>query len=343
MIPERGVALSIRTPRGKQVESDAQRLISADSHVKMDHEQVKAHLPARLHEAYDEAAGTYEAGMKVGAGAANRAGATQKRTDQGAALNSVFTRPGYWDPHERLKDMDTDGVEAEVLYCEVSAFRYLYHVKDGWREAAQAFNDALYDFGSVDPKRLIVSYQIPIHDIDVAVAEVKRVAELGEVTAAAGVSRRARSARLLRRAVRPAVQRHEETDLPICCHIGLNTGLDELTRRDPTPNKGVMVPIAACRRPRRSACGSWAACSSAPRLKVVFVEPGVGWVAWWLYIVDDMVTRQEYEFPAITEMPSHYFHRNVFLTFIDEPDGVQLLRHASASRTSCGRPTTRTR
>ena len=35
-----------------------------------------------------------------------------------------------------------------------------------------------------------------------------------------------------------------------------------------------------------------------PGLKVVFVEPGLGWVAWWLYIADDMVTRQGYELPG---------------------------------------------
>ena len=34
-----------------------------------------------------------------------------------------------------------------------------------------------------------------------------------------------------------------------------------------------------------------------PDLKVVFVEPGIGWVTWWLYIVDDMAARQGYEFP----------------------------------------------
>ncbi len=47
-------------------------------------------------------------------------------------------------------------------------------------------------------------------------------------------------------------------------------------------------------------------------LKVVFVEPGLGWIAWWLFITDDMVTRQGYELPAITELPSFYFHRNVY-------------------------------
>jgi predicted TIM-barrel fold metal-dependent hydrolase len=58
-------------------------------------------------------------------------------------------------------------------------------------------------------------------------------------------------------------------------------------------------------------------------LKVVFVEPGIGWVAWWLYIADDLAMRQGYDFPAITELPSHYFHRNVFLTFIDEPNALR--------------------
>jgi predicted TIM-barrel fold metal-dependent hydrolase len=60
-------------------------------------------------------------------------------------------------------------------------------------------------------------------------------------------------------------------------------------------------------------------------LKVVFVEPGVGWVSWWLYLVDDMVGRQGYEFPAISKLPSHYFRQNVYVTFIDEPD---VIRHA---------------
>ena len=59
-----------------------------------------------------------------------------------------------------------------------------------------------------------------------------------------------------------------------------------------------------------------------PNLKVVFVEPGLGWIAWWLYITDDMATRQGYALPAITELPSFYFHRNVFVTFIDETDAL---------------------
>ena len=43
------------------------------------------------------------------------------------------------------------------------------------------------------------------------------------------------------------------------------------------------------------------------------------------YIVDDMAARQGYEFPGLKSAPSDYFHRNVYLTFIDEPNVV---RHA---------------
>ena len=59
-----------------------------------------------------------------------------------------------------------------------------------------------------------------------------------------------------------------------------------------------------------------------PRLQVVFVEPGVGWIPWWLNLVDDMVIRQGYSYPDITELPSHYFHRNVAITFIDEAEAL---------------------
>ena len=63
-----------------------------------------------------------------------------------------------------------------------------------------------------------------------------------------------------------------------------------------------------------------------PRLKVVFVEPGLTWVAWWLETVDDMTSRQGYEYPAISRLPSFYFHRNVSLSFIDERLALHRLR-----------------
>jgi predicted TIM-barrel fold metal-dependent hydrolase len=119
----------------------------------------------------------------------------------------------------------------------------------------------------------------------------------------------------------------QEAELPICCHIGQNASLADLGRRDPTPKHGIMLPLL--NMTTAEAFGMWimgGVFARFPHLKVVFVEGGIGWVSYWLFLVDDMVTRQGYEFPAITELPSHYFHQNVFLTFIDEPDAVQHAR-----------------
>jgi len=300
-----------------------ERLISADSHVSISHDQVKAHLATRWHDPYDAAQQAFTARMSAaGAGRANTESMRQNP-------HAAFTRPGYRDGAERIKDMDIDGVDVEVVYSEVSAFRYLGDMTEGTAEAARAFNDVLAEYAAPDPKRLLVSYQIQITDIEAAVREVQRVAGEGGKSFQLPVFpteiglpdyHHERYAPLL-----AAIQ---ETGLPICCHIGLNTNLDDLTRRDPTPQKGVMVPMTALST--AEAFGMWILTGTLerfPELKVVFVEPGLGWVAWYLFIIDDLVQRQGYKFPAITELPSTYFHRNVWLTYIDEPDAIQLLRH----------------
>jgi predicted TIM-barrel fold metal-dependent hydrolase len=311
------------------------RLISADDHVDISHDRVKAFLAPKFHDAYDDALKKFARSM----GATASVESNQRWRDQqglppekiaGMGANrrhAAANRPGHTDAVARLRDMDEDGVVASSSYCEVSAFRYLYLVEDGAPETTRAFNTALGDFASADPKRLIVSYQIPIHDIDAAVNEVRWAASVG--------------CKSLQLPVFPAElglpdywdRRYDalfgaiqDAGLPVCCHIGLNTTLEDLARRDPTPQKGIFVPMVALST--AEALGMWILGGVFERfreLKVVFVEPGVGWVAWWVYIADDLGARQGYDFPALKRAPSEYFRDNVYLTFIDEPD---VLHHA---------------
>jgi predicted TIM-barrel fold metal-dependent hydrolase len=238
----------------KMATATEERLISADDHVEMTHDRVKSHLDSRFHDDYDAGVGAfYESMARMRSSEANqqwREQANQPQDTTGGTMaladrkHPAAGRPGHSDPAARLRDMDTDGVAVSSSYCEVSAFRYLYLIKNGWQDATRAFNTALAEWASADPARLVVSYQIPIHDIDAAVAEVKWAAASG--------------CKSLQLPVFPSElglpdywdARYDplwtvisDSGLPICLHIGLNTGLDDLARRDPTPQRGIFVPM----------------------------------------------------------------------------------------------------
>lgn len=302
------------------------RVISADSHVTVHHDDVLAHLEPKYHAEYRWAVDEFE----------NRHGDNVQSPNKVLRdyKHEAWGRPGAYDPHERLRDMDADGVDVEVLYSDVSAFRYLYLMREGAAQATRAFNDVLDDFADVDRQRLIVSYQIPIQNIDDAVAEVRRVASLG-----------GKSLQLPLFPTEfglpdfhdprydPLWATIQETGLPACSHIGVKLTYEELRLRDPSPQHGIanlVIPMASAEGLGMLIMGG--VFERFPELQYVLVESGLGWVSWWLYMADDCVKRQGYEFPGITELPSHYFDKNVSLTFIDEPDAV----HSTTIRNRIG-------
>lgn len=317
--------------------SAAERLISSDDHVDLAHPDIKQRLATKYHAAYDAALGEFGAAMaKSMSGEANARWREQQNSqgEQHADMMSLGRRRypaagriGHSNAKARLEDLDADGVDASVMYCEVSAFRYLYLLKEGNREATRAFNQTMHDFASIAPNRFIASYQIPIHDVAGAVAEVKWVASQGGKSLQLPVF----PAELglpdyWDERYDPLWQAIQEVDLPICLHIGLNTQMEGLAKRDPTPQKGIFVgAVALSTAEPLGMLILGGVFERFPKLKVVFVEPGLGWISWWLFIADDLQARQGYDFPAIKHPPSHYFRQNVFLTFIDEPNAY---RHA---------------
>src|SRR5258705_11472739 len=121
-----------------------ERLISADDHVDLDHASVKAHLASKYHDAYDAAFMEFASSMtNLLSVEANQRWREQQHL--GAPVSPVgmgtgrghivFDALGHKDAKARLADMDRDGVDASVTYCEVSAFRYLYLVRDGRMES----------------------------------------------------------------------------------------------------------------------------------------------------------------------------------------------------------------
>src|SRR3954463_12601129 len=82
------------------------------------------------------------------------------------------------DPHLRIKDLDRDGVDAEVIYGILGASSRL-NDKDASNEMLRIYNDWLRAFSSHYPARHIGLACLPYGDIDAAVKEIHRVAKMG--------------------------------------------------------------------------------------------------------------------------------------------------------------------
>ena len=289
-------------------------LISADSHVRIPIADLRARVPESLKEAFDESLR-----IQAGIDAADRGG---KEYGLSSWDMEAFKDPGYWEPNARLKAMDRDGVQAEVLYSELSGFRSFAHVRGDWRPISRAFLDLLSDFASVDPNRLAVSYQIPLQDIDYAVSEVTRLADLG-----------ARSVHLpnfpSELGLPDYYESHydrlwgvlQETDISISHHLGNRPHLWDVFRRDPTPQAAIFTSLPGMSL--AEAIGFWilpGTLERFPGLRIVFVESGLSWIPGYLSGLDRKTDR--YDLPGLTMKPSDYFRRNMALTFVDEPGGL---------------------
>src|SRR3989475_10800155 len=106
--------------------STRERLISADDHVDLGHDSVKAHLPSKSDDAYDAALREFAASMtNLRSVEANQRwreqqhlGAPQSPVGMGTGRGHiVFDAAGHRDAKARLADMDRDGVDASVTYC----------------------------------------------------------------------------------------------------------------------------------------------------------------------------------------------------------------------------------
>ena len=82
------------------------------------------------------------------------------------------------DPHLRIKDLDRDGVDAEVIYGILGAASRLDDREAG-NQMLMIYNDWLKNFCSYYPDRHIGLACLPYGDIDAAVKEIHRVAKMG--------------------------------------------------------------------------------------------------------------------------------------------------------------------
>ncbi|HEV3113804.1 MAG TPA: amidohydrolase family protein [Candidatus Binataceae bacterium] len=226
--------------------------------------------------------------------------------------------PGAWDPTERIKDQERDGVAAEVLYPSLAMA--LFQLQDGELRTAsfRAYNDWLADYVSQNTKRLAGVALIPLDDPQLGAAELERVARKGlkgGMIWAEPPGERPYHDRVYD-IFWAAAQDHA---MPLSLHI-----LTERKRDAPARDFLINYPTLQ-HATQRSLSGfiMGGVLERFPRLKLVSVENDVGWIGHFIQRMDHAYQRFGITSKnIIPNPPSFYFHRQVNATFQDDRVGV---------------------
>ncbi|MHB8574941.1 MAG: amidohydrolase family protein, partial [Dehalococcoidia bacterium] len=223
-----------------------------------------------------------------------------------------------WDPAQRIKDMDFDGVDVEIFYCGLGMFFFGHPDDELQRDLLRAYNDFAGEYASHDRKRLIPVASISMTDVNLAIAEAERCAKLGFrgvfISCDPAPERRYDNPMW-----EPFWTACEEMDLPINIHIltgqrGSGLGghiIADYMKLHTFAMTSIVEMICAGVLERH------------PKLKVVSVENDIGWLAHHIKRLEHASNRFGRRFPEMKLNAADYWRRQVYATFQDDVPGVR--------------------
>jgi predicted TIM-barrel fold metal-dependent hydrolase len=250
--------------------------------------------------------------------------------------------PGAGSPEQRLRELDEDGVDAEILYPGVGGRGLWSNIADdnAYHAVVRAYNDFIAEeYRSANPDRLIPMGVIPERSLEKAIEETEYCAELGLKGASlnrfpAGKSTpTSEDDRFWAAAI--------DLDMPITIHtefVGApgraRVNRDErgydLGRRIST--YGVKAaPIAA----RLAVEGIF---ERFPKLQIYFAENQICWLPGFLEQADIMYKRHRFYherlqgLKPLARLPGEYIREHCLWGFMDDPVGVQLRNHVGVTQ-----------
>jgi predicted TIM-barrel fold metal-dependent hydrolase len=227
------------------------------------------------------------------------------------------------DPHLRAKDMDRDGVDAEVIFGVLGTASKMNDLPAA-NEVLRIYNDWLVDFCSHYPDRHIGLGCIPYGDVDAAVAEVRRCAKAGlkgvEVSCSWDMEP------MWHPMWEPLWQVVNEVQLPLHFHTFPTTAPRSRDFDTSVRRAAMFTGVSAF---QMGLIHILAAMMGAgvferyPNLRVSFGESGIGWIP---YALDRMDFEFEDRFRDLMKLkPSEYWQRQCKATFQYDVIGPKLL------------------
>jgi predicted TIM-barrel fold metal-dependent hydrolase len=259
-------------------------------------------------------------GVGLGAAARARGGELFREGERGYgdALS------GGWDPAERLKDQDIDGVDGEIVHTTLG-FR-LFWLKDPKLQRAcfRTYNDWLAEYCNYSPKRLVGVPLISLYDVAEAVAELGRTQKMGLRGAMIWLSPPAPCPDYTSLEYDPFWAAAQEMNMPVILHTITGGAESRLSQSSYWDEANIVGAITGPHEAQRSLAQLILSgvLERFPTLKVQSAENGTDWLPWFVGRLNRS-SRRENGFPTRLSMsPLEYFHRQVYFSYIDEPDAV---------------------
>lgn len=240
-------------------------------------------------------------------------------------------RPGSFQPGPRLKDQDIDGVDAEVLYPGV--MRSLDRGANAAARLATAeiYNEWMADFCKYDPKRLIGVGVVPSIDDEDGKNIVKATRHAHKLGLPTVYPVQKDGGQPINHPNAEGFFRTcEELGMPISIHasMGRNPYFRNMTPeyQKLTGSREMIVGLTPMGMAENIALLIFSGVLMRyPKLKIVLVEGGVGWIPWVLERLDHTFhVHRPYMGSKITELPSETFAKHFYATFGEESSGIRL-------------------
>jgi predicted TIM-barrel fold metal-dependent hydrolase len=225
-------------------------------------------------------------------------------------------RPGGFDPHARIPDMDLDGIDAAFLFPSVGLFSGAIQEPKLAAAVCRAYNRWLADYCKPYPDRLFSVAMLPMQSIELAIEEMRYARkELG--MRAAFLRPNPYNGRMLHHPdYEPFWAAVEELDVAIGLHEGASGGMPQVGV-DRFTTRGARHIISHTMEMMLAAMSViWeGVCDRHPKIRVGFMESGGGWIAPWLDRMDRHFDDQGFNDSGLSMRPSDLFRRNCWISF----------------------------
>lgn len=234
------------------------------------------------------------------------------------------------DPEQRLKDMDRDGIDVEIVFMNKGMAMWATPDPEFAQAMCRVYNDWAWEQFGPHKDRMVPMACIAAGDIPGSLQEIERCARMGY--------------RGVCFPMKPVFGPHDvdhlnynlpnfdpvwalliETNLALTFHVG--------TGRDPRAAKGnggaiinyVAHALSPAIEPVANLCSS-SVFERFPKLRFGIVEAGIGWVPWVLDAMDEAYVKHHmYVRPKLQGLPSDYFKAHGFASFQEDRSGLGLM------------------